>query len=214
MGPGTPYMTIVDGDVGNHQRPIIWSFCISAIQERLILARGYSPILLVTDPALARVAVGPTGDELVDEVAVRLGVSALDQICAPACTELRDDDDVNWAVWWDTERLLKILDVAARMLDGRLSYIAGARAISRHQDKAFGCPEADSAIRTMYVTDAQIRDPTAFQRMPAAAGCGPAERGGSWALVDELARVETWARERCQPACLSLIHRFRTLTFL
>lgn len=213
MGPGTPYMTIVDSDVGEQEEPVIWSLCISATQEQVILARGYSPLLLVADPALNSVGIGPAGDALVDEVALRLGVSARDQIDPPPYTEFSDDGDLNSDVWRGGQRLLEILDIAARMLDGRLSYIAGARAIATRYDNG-GWPDADPAIRTMCVTDAQIRDPTGFQRMPAEPRCGPSERGARWSLVDELARVEAWAHERCQPACLSLIHHFRGLTFM
>jgi hypothetical protein len=160
------------------------------------------------------VAVAPAGDDFVENVSERLGVIARDEICAPEFAELGPDDFSLYSeVWWDTERLLQIMDVCARMLDGRLSSIAGARAIGSHYGIGVEWVDADPAIKTLSDIDAQIRDPRAFQRMPAEPESGPAERGGNWPLASELARVEAWARQNCLPACLSLINRYRGSTF-
>ena len=214
MGPGTPYMTIVKGDMAANKDAVIFSFCISATQEHLIAVHGHGPFLLVADPALSNIAVGPTGDVFVDDVAKILTVTPREQIWPPSyVTEPIVYDEAQLDTWPEGATLLEILDTAARMLDGRLSFIAGARAIGAHYGKGTAALDADGAIRTMYDTDAQIADPRGFQRMAAEPGCEPEARGGSWPLRNELARVEKWARERCEHACVTLIHRFRGSAF-
>jgi hypothetical protein len=215
MGPGTPYMTVVDLADGQQHEAIIFSFCISANGERVIIARGYSPFLLVADPELCSVAVAPAGHAFIDQVAERLGVTACEQMRAPEFTELGPDDfNLYRDVWWDTARLLEILDISARMLDGRLSFIAGARAIGLQCNIGIEWLDTDPAIKTIADIDAYIRDPRGFQRMPAPPEWQRAERGGtSWPLENELARVEAWARQHCEPACQSLIDRYRASPF-
>lgn len=199
-------VTDPEGGAGPALPEVVLSFGVSAAGERTIVARGSDAFTLVATPALDRVAVAPTDHPFAEEIAWRfdIGVDARSKL-PEHYNDIPAGFVPSFATWDGEIGLLRVLDAAARMTDGRLQFVPGLRGISDLRD-CCGIPETDADISAAYAIDSQTVDPTAYEYRKA-------QLGGAWSWDDELNRAEGWASEEGRALCQSLIARFRGPAF-
>jgi hypothetical protein len=198
LTPGAPvYSSRASGGEVRIIPEIVFTFGQSAAGERAVLARADLDLMLVADPAFETVTVAPSDRMLAEEMAWRFDVGVSATAAPPAWL----GRSAEHTAVLDDAGLLRVLDAAARMLDGRLDFVAGMWAIAAER-RQWGLPEDDPDMRTAYVIDTDTVDPSIFFWRKE-------EKGGQWSWDDHMADRNDRARAPGTKACRSLIDRFR-----
>jgi hypothetical protein len=195
---------------------VVFSFGLSATGERIIVARWCDAYVRLHDARIESAAAAPAGMRLAEELAWRLEIGLDD----PASVRLPADFDrapelsrQSLGGWVGEAGLLRTLDQAARMLDGRLPCVAGAVAI---QDDLWRWGYESSAFYTISSAfhDIEYEARVLAFREREAAGSGDAGTSPPPPSREEqLARLDIWAREVGGAECVSLIDRFQGPAF-
>jgi hypothetical protein len=195
---------------------LLLEFGQAADGARIIGARGLMPFyhgaLLTADPAFAAVTVSDGADiwpasradavRVAFELAWRFDID-VDAIAhatvapQPLPADFESDDVGAFA-----PELMAVLDAAADVLAGRVSYSEGLPAIVARRWTC-GLPVSDRDLTGVYATDLQRDEMDAMLRFHRE------QKKGAWTYADELADFEIFAREQAEGHCRSLIARFR-----
>lgn len=171
---------------------IVLSFGLSSAGERLIVLRGGRRDLLRTDPSLATVIAGPRDEPLAHDLAWRFDIGVDETVPLPAGFATAPDGAPG-AVGGE-RALLRALSAAKGMLDGRLPFAAGARAVHFSLRDA-GIEPTPHALYHIQDESYEIEGGRAEQRAQA------------------LAALEAWAQKHGRADCEALLAQFQGPAF-
>jgi len=96
---------------------------------------------------------------------------------------------------------LAIIETASEMLDGRMGFLLGSRALWRLLCE-LGCDAADADVRIFMAIDSET------DALPLGEVRQHWDQAALERLEPEIREAERWAREAGESACISLIQRF------